>query len=157
MPMTLAKPYEQKYLSFYFKLDPESPSGLSWRRTGRHATSMDAHGYYRVTLNKSCYKVHRIIWCLNHGDVASEMVIDHIDRNRANNSLENLRLVDHYKNTLNRTRKKRRKFYTRHQGRWLANFKMPVSMELVYVGTYDTEQEAHLAAVSRRLELYWAV
>ena len=121
--MTAAKPYEQKYLSFYFKLDPESPSGLSWRRTGRHAASLDAKGYYRVKVNQSTYKVHRIIWCLNHGDVDSDLVIDHIDRDRTNNSLDNLRLVDRYQNTLNKTRKKRRKFYVKHQGRFMASFK----------------------------------
>ena len=155
--MTTAKPYEQKYLSFYYKLDPESPSGLSWRRTGRHAAGLDAKGYYVTKVNRRTFKVHRVIWCLNHGDVDPSLVIDHVDRDKTNNSLENLRLVDRRRNALNKTRKKGRKFYVKHQGRFRASFRMPVSMEQVYVGVYDTEQEAHLAAISRRLELYWAI
>ena len=155
--MTVAKPYLRDFFVDHVQIDPDSPSGLSWRRFGgRQITGKGQDGYYRFQLGGTAWKVHRVIWCLEHGDVDPSVVLDHIDRNKANNSLENLREVTQRQNCLNRTRKLRR--FTRfHKNRWEAQFTMPVSRKSVYIGAYNTEQEAHIAAISRRLELYWTV
>jgi len=59
-------------------------------------------GYYQVSvtnnnLTKRCY-VHRLVWESFNGTIKDGYEIDHIDENKANNSLENLRLVTRHEN-----------------------------------------------------------
>jgi len=49
-------------------------------------------GYVYVGVDKRRCLAHRIIWLLYHG-YAPECQIDHIDRNRSNNKINNLRLA----------------------------------------------------------------
>ena len=44
-----------------------------------------------------------------------------------------------------------------HQGRYLAQYRMPVTRKTMYVGVYDTPYEAHLASVTHRLNNYWRI
>jgi len=50
--------------------------------------------------------VHRVVWTLHNGLIPSKMVIDHINRNRADNRIENLRLCTSKENGQNVVRKK---------------------------------------------------
>lgn len=65
----------------------------------------ERNGYLRVTLvqnNKShTLSVHRLVYETFVGLIPEKMFIDHIDGNRANNKLENLRLVSHSENMKN--------------------------------------------------------
>ena len=62
-------------------------------------------GYYEVRLRGlKKYRVHKLIWLYCHGilpDYSKGELIDHIDRDRTNNKIENLRLVDHKGNSKN--------------------------------------------------------
>ena len=50
------------------------------------------------------YFVHRIVYALAHKTVVpSNLVIDHIDRNRSNNLINNLRLITFRANCMNKT------------------------------------------------------
>ena len=43
-------------------------------------------------------------------------------------------------------------------GRWQSRFRMPDDCSVqVYCGSFETEEEAHLVAAARRLELYWRI
>lgn len=155
--MTAAKPYLRDFFVDHVQIDPDSPSGLSWRRyNGRQITGKGQDGYYRFQLGGTAWKVHRVIWCLEHGDVDPGVILDHVDRNKTNNSLENLREGTQRQNCLNRTRQLRR-FARFKANKWEAYFTTPVSGQYIYVGKYETEQEAHLAVLARRLELYWVI
>lgn len=46
-----------------------------------------------VKINRIPLVAHRVVWKLFHGSISDSMVIDHIDGNSLNNSIENLRLV----------------------------------------------------------------
>lgn len=51
-----------------------------------------SHGYEQVTLSKKQkWLVHRLIWTVFHGNIEEKYVIDHIDGNRENNNLKNLK------------------------------------------------------------------
>jgi hypothetical protein len=67
---------------------------------GKEAGSIHPTGYRYVTwLNKS-HKVHRLIFLLEHGYLPSE--IDHINNDRLDNRLENLRPASRSENQCNR-------------------------------------------------------
>lgn len=62
-------------------------------------------GYYYVSLNNKSYLCHRVIFEIHHGKIGN-MFVDHIDRNRANNCIENLRLTTQEVNNRNRVMSK---------------------------------------------------
>jgi hypothetical protein len=66
----------------------------------RPINGMDRRGYPKAKVNGRCITVHRIVWCMVHGDWP-EGEIDHINGNRADNRIENLRLVTRRQNALN--------------------------------------------------------
>ncbi|NHE79838.1 HNH endonuclease [Klebsiella michiganensis] len=46
--------------------------------------------------------MHRIIWVLKYGEIPSTLVVDHIDGDKLNNRITNLRLCTQNQNTRNR-------------------------------------------------------
>lgn len=95
------------YDFFYF--DDKSPSGLRWRikpskriNVGDVAGSITVDGYWRVTLNKICYFAHRIVYQYHHGFIDNNQDVDHIDGDKLNNDINNLRLISHAENQRNR-------------------------------------------------------
>jgi hypothetical protein len=62
--------------------------------------SLDSKGYLRVSIKGIAYLVHRIIYLMNHRQLP--VFIDHIDRNKTNNKLSNLREITVAQNTQNR-------------------------------------------------------
>lgn len=67
--------------------------------------SLRKDGYRNVSYNKKCYYQHRIIWELHNGAIPDGMEIDHINHNKSDNRIENLRLVTKRGNALNRKHK----------------------------------------------------
>ena len=48
--------------------------------------------------------MHRIIWVYHYDTISSNLQIDHIDGNKTNNMIENLRLATHSQNKSNNKR-----------------------------------------------------
>ena len=82
---------------------------LVWKKSagtvkaGTNVNSISNRGYVVVQVNGKRYLAHRIIWLLAHGKLP--LMLDHIDGNKQNNFVENLREVD---NTLNHWNEKKR-------------------------------------------------
>ena len=72
------------------------------KHAGKVAGSTDKYGYCLVVLLGKSHKAHRILWEMANGPIPEGMQIDHIDRNKGNNSRTNLRLVTHSQNMHNR-------------------------------------------------------
>lgn len=86
--------------------NPET-GGFSWRNNsgravfkGAPAGSESSHGYIRIGLYRVTYYAHRLAWLI-HYSAWPEHQIDHIDCNRRNNSIKNLRECSNAQNQLN--------------------------------------------------------
>jgi hypothetical protein len=64
------------------------------------------NGYYAVSLNNKdggkTFTIHRLLACQYIPNVDNKRCIDHIDRNKINNSLDNLRWVTYTENNQNK-------------------------------------------------------
>ena len=76
-----------------------SNGNLFWTKTGKAAGSLKLNGYKLVKHQGVFTGAHRIIFFLHHG-FFPEMV-DHIDGNVSNNSIENLRAATRSQNGMN--------------------------------------------------------
>lgn len=101
------------------------------------------HRGYIVGNCKSTKKkllLHRLVYELAHGSIPAGLQIDHIDGNRSNNFLSNLRVVTSQQNNCNRTAAKGCYFHKPTQ-KWLAKIKLDGKSK--HLGYYSTEAEAH--------------
>lgn len=85
--------------------DKQLREGVVVARKGLPAGGDDGL-YYRVgyTGNDGLWyreKCHRIVWEMHNGEIPEGMCIDHIDRNKLNNKIDNLRLVTQALNARN--------------------------------------------------------
>jgi hypothetical protein len=107
-------------------------------------------GYCSVNikrLKKNVY-YHRIVWILTNGDIPEGLQIDHINGNRVDNRLENLRLATPRQNGVNKYSHREGKLYgcSFHKNRrnpWGA--RAEVGGKTVCIGYFPTELEAHQA------------
>lgn len=92
---------------------------------------------------------HRIIWKMAYG-VDAYPVIDHIDRNKTNNRLSNLRQVTHRENCLNHSRIHASNpcVYAEPSGRYKAQISS--YGRSLYLGMFDSREEASRAAEAAR-------
>ena len=74
--------------------------------------------------------------------------IDHIDGNRTNNSLGNLRIVNHQQNHFNRTKTKGY-YWNKQLNKWQAY--IGLNGRNIYLGRFDNESDAHSAYLSAKL------
>ncbi len=133
------------------KYDPLTGE-LYWRVSRRNRVmgirAGGVKGRYRyITIDGVNYLEHRVIWTMVHGGIPSDKEIDHIDRDRYNNRLENLRLVTRRENILNSgvagSNCSKYPGVTRSNtpGKWVAG--LHINSNRVNIGTYATEEEAY--------------
>lgn len=75
---------------------------MFWKKNNKVAGTKTKAGYVKLQINKIPYSAHRLVWVLFNKDIPLDKQIDHIDRNKSNNKIENLRLVDCIANALNK-------------------------------------------------------
>jgi len=117
---------------------------LVYRKTGRTAGGRScSHGYHRTTVDGVLYFTHRLIYKLVHGE--DPEYVDHVNGDRADNRITNLRSVSKKENE--RNVKRHSTNTTGHTGvykfgdrRWRAQ--ICVDDKHIHLGTYDTLPEA---------------
>lgn len=127
--------------------------GDIWRRVGgvwKFIPNVNNHlGYNRIQCNYRKYRRHRIIaWVFLGLDLDDpHQLIDHIDGNRLNNNMDNLRIVNSSQNSQNR--KGVRGITKKTNGKWIA--RLMVSGKRFNLGTYEIEEDAKLAYISAKV------
>jgi hypothetical protein len=111
---------------------------------GKKAGHVHKTGYWRIKLNKENYQAHRIIFAMHHGFMPE--FIDHIDGNRSNNKIENLRQATKQQNNWNRAIQKNNSSgikgisWREDCKKWIACCR--VNYKLVYLGLFNEIEEA---------------
>lgn len=151
MSVTITKLQTQFVLSF----------GLLYRRSALTKpldnNKPSAAGYIQVqvtcTEGKKYIALHRVKFILQHGYVPK--LVDHIDGNKLNNSLDNLREADHRMNGRNSIRKDRglpRGVYPMYRPRKPYVARAVVGGKMKHLGYFQTPEEAslHVEAILQR-------
>lgn len=156
------KQLSQEYLQYLFTYDGYN---LIWRvsrsnriKIGDAFGSDTGNGYYKGSIDKAYYKVHRLVWIYHNGDIPENMQIDHINGDGQDNRIENLRVATDQENKRNRV--KQQSFssifkgvnYDIARGKWKAE--MRVDNRSVFLGRFDTEQEAYDTYCNAAKKLY---
>ncbi len=123
---------------------------LFWKDNNHFIEPINQNGYLVFKHNNRYYSYHRVIWTLFNGNIPDKMIVDHINNNRSDNRIENLRLAtktENSQNTLKTQKKKSSKYkgvyYSSAKDRWIA--KTMFDGKPYHIGTYRTEEDAHRA------------
>ena len=116
-----------------------------WRIVENNAND---EGYNRIEINGRTIKRHRLLgYCFLGlenvvGEKGRDDVIDHINRNRIDNRVENLRITTNQGNAFNRPKAKGY-YWCKQRNKWNARIKL--NGKSIHLGYYDTEEEARQA------------
>jgi len=120
------------------------------QRKGKQAGSICiSHGYRYVEINGCAYATHRIIFEMFHGYLPK--FVDHIDGNRSNNKIDNLRECTLSQNQYNSKIPKNNKsgikgvYFDKIHNTWKA--KINVSDKCINIGSFKTKEEAGKARI----------
>jgi len=129
------------------------------RKDGRSAViAMGAKRYERVSVDGKIQSLHRMIYLWNHGHLPK--TLDHIDGDRANNKIENLREATQQQNCLNRKHHSNSKSPYKNVYRaaasensnWKRNWVVSVNVagKRKYIGSFEDLELADLVATEAR-------
>lgn len=113
-------------------------------------------GYLKTTINGAAYSLHRLAWLYVYGEWPDGMV-DHIDGNPSNNSINNLRVVCRNLNAQNQRKAHKTNIcgvlgVSKRGDRFRA--RIYVNGRKVNLGTFATPDEAHQAYVDGKRRLH---
>jgi len=112
-------------------------------------------GYIKLRVNNELHRAHRLAWLHEKGYISEKEVIDHIDHNKLNNAINNLRQVTRSENSKNLSKFKSNTSghsgVFQDRGKWRA--KITADGKTKYLGTYNNKNDA-LAARIKAVKAY---
>jgi hypothetical protein len=146
----------QEYLREIFDY---KDGNLYWKKTtsprslkGNKAGSKNKDGYYQVNINRKKYYVHRLIFMLHFNYLPK--FLDHIDLNKSNNKIENLREASNQQNSFNKKIDKRNTsgykniYWNKKNKKWIAA--LMINGKTKHIGCYEDIEVANQKAIQIR-------
>lgn len=130
----------------------------SWRTTvGEKVGYPTDQGYIRMRVNVRTYKAHRLAWLHFYGEWPKGQ-LDHINRNRADNRIANLREAGLSENQYNRGANCNNSsgikgvYWAKKRKKWLVQ--LNANKTQYYGGVFSTAEDAEAAATPLRAKLH---
>ena len=127
-------------------------------REGKKTGVKHNKGYVKICINKRQYQAHRIAWLITHGKWPTG-VIDHIDRDRSNNRLSNLRDISSVENSHNSIKATslsksglRGVYMKKGSERWCASIR--ANGEIHALGWFDSKELAYAAYLDAKAKYH---
>ena len=144
-------------LRFHVDVDAGTLTWKAGRKlAGKLAGAVELHGYRQVLVGRKYFKVHRIIWFMAHGRWPKEL--DHINGDRSDNRLKNLRKVTRFQNVANsKLRSTNRSgvkgaWWDKERGKWMSQIEH--RGYTTSLGRFETKEAAHAAYRKAALRLH---
>jgi hypothetical protein len=155
----------QERLKELLHYDPET-GVFTWLQTrgqqtrGCKAGSPDKDGYIKIGINRRSYRAHRLAWFYVNGSWPTEL-IDHINGEKADNRIANLRKADFSENCQNLKGASKRSTTgllgvraQKKKGGISYQAAIRVRGEFIYLGTHPTPEAAHTAYMEAKERLH---
>ena len=148
-------------LNHLFEYDKET-GNLIWKiqqrgiRKGSIAGSVKSHGYLCVGINYKSYRAHRLVFLMHKGYLPK--TIDHINGDRLDNRIENLRAATvgqnqhNRKTNANNTSGYKGVSWNKGCNKWLSQIKL--EGKRIHLGYFDNVEEAAEVMRKAREELH---
>jgi hypothetical protein len=126
-------------------------------RVGARAGCDKGDGYRRICINRKYYREHRLAWFYVQCEWPKDE-IDHIDGDRSNNRIDNLRTATHAQNHQNKGLQrdnnsgKHGVSWNKRQAKWEAYIK--VNGKQIHLGTFDDLEAAGDAYLAAKVKLH---
>lgn len=141
----------QDLLIEMFDYDPETGWFINRYSRGRagagsRAGAETGHGYRRIIIGYNKYYEHRLAWLYTYGDWPNE--IDHINGDRCDNRIANLRVCSRSENNFNAKTTTGQAglsgaYLDSRNSTWYS--KIQVGGQQIFLGNFDSPEEAHKA------------
>lgn len=142
-----------KQLLEYLHYNPETGI-FTWLKKKSYKTKIGSiagnksnTGYIQITFNYKNYRAHRLAWFYVYKQFPSKD-LDHINRNKKDNRISNLRESSSFENSQNRNNKG----YWLHKTPNIWRSKITVNNKVTYLGLFKTEEEAREAYIKAKRE-----
>jgi hypothetical protein len=144
---------EQLHTMFEYK-DGTLYRKISFGRTkaGDKVGFVNDKGYLSVNINSKNLLVHRLIWMMHFDEMPS--LLDHIDGNRQNNKIDNLRIANRFQNAHNKNMNKNNTSgvkgvcWHKHTKKW--NAQIWHNKKHYHLGLYESLQKAKEVVMNAR-------
>ena len=131
-----------------------SKTNIKRRKIGAVLGSLSSKSYLIAHVNTKNYRVHRLVFLYFHGHMPPQ--VDHIDGNRLNNRIENLREATSKQNNQNRkptgSSGVKGVVWHKQSKKWVAS--ICVNRKSVHLGSFENIEDAALAATEAREKLH---
>jgi len=117
-------------------------------------------GHVQLSIEGKRYAAHRLVYLYVYGKMPNKtLVVDHINGNKQDNRLSNLRVVSHAQNLQNSKRSKANSSgykgvtFEKNIGKWRAY--ITKNYKTTKLGFFDTKEEAYQARLAKEEEYKW--
>ena len=161
---TPTKELTAEYLRSILHYDPATGI-FTWKvstarrvKVGDIAGYSNGNGYLQISVQSRRYQAHRLAWLYMYGEWPEDQ-LDHINRNRSDNRISNLRDVSHKQNNQNKSKRSDNTsghpgvFWHKQSSKWQAQIKH--DYKHIHLGLFKTIEEA-LSARKAAEKTYWA-